>query len=358
MHHAIVLRTPAPLSEASLDLRDVETVEPTEGQLRIRVAACGVCRSNLHMIEGEWVRAGLPAFTPIVPGHEVTGFVDAIGPGVDGFQVGDRVGTQPLWWTCEECEYCLSGREQYCPRRITAGERVDGGYAEYMISTAAHTYPIPPELDLIEAAPLFCPGITAYSAVLSLDVRQGERVAVFGMGGVGHMAVQFAALAGAEVTAVARSRRHLEVAGELGAARLVDAADEGAVEGLRGQMDAAILFAPSDAVARTARSSIKRGGRVVSGVNADFGPILFSEGKTFGGTLLGSRAAMREVLALAAAGRVRTVIEEWSLGDARRALEHLARGEVRSRGVLRMTDDPATQPLVAHGDRVSHVATA
>jgi propanol-preferring alcohol dehydrogenase len=358
MHHAIVLDEPAPLADVSLSWRKVETAEPGAGQLRIRVAACGVCRSTLHLIEGDWARAGLPAFTPIVPGHEVTGFVDAIGPGVEGFDVGDRVGTQPLWWTCEECEYCVAGREQYCGRRMTAGERVDGGYAEYMISTAAHTYQVPPELDLIEAAPLFCPGITAYSAVRALDLSDGDRVAVFGMGGVGHMAVQFAALVGAEVTAVARSRHHLEVAADLGASHLVDATDETAIRTLRGEMDAAVLFAPSDAAAHAARASTKPGGRIVSGVNADFGPIRFSEGKTFSGTLLGPRAAMREVLALAAAGQIRTVVEEFPVQDAQKALARLSRGEVRSRAVLRMTDDLATRPLVARQHKPSDGETA
>ncbi|MEJ1922746.1 alcohol dehydrogenase catalytic domain-containing protein [Microbacterium sp. KHB019] len=350
MHHAIVLAEPAPLAEVSLDWREVETPEPSEGQLRIRVAGCGVCRSNLHMIEGDWVGGGLPAFTPIVPGHEVTGIVDAVGAGVEGFQVGDRVGTQPLWWTCEECEHCLGGREQYCARRITAGERVDGGYAEYMLSTAAHTYRVPPELDLVAAAPLFCPGITAYTAVSSLGLRRGERVAVFGLGGVGHMAVQFAALAGAEVTAVARNPSHLEAAGELGATTLVDVTDDDAVAALRGTMDAAVLFAPSDAVARTARASVRLGGRIVSGVNADFGTIRFAEGKSYSGSLLGSRAAMHEVLALAAAGRIRTVVEEFPLREAREALDRLARGEIRSRGVLRMMDDAETRPRVARRD--------
>lgn len=358
MHHAVVLHEPAALSEVSLEWREVETPEPSEGQLRIRVAGCGVCRSNLHMIEGEWTGGGLPAFTPIVPGHEVTGIVDAIGPGVKGFHVGDRVGTQPLWWTCEECEYCVGGREQYCTRRITAGERVDGGYAEYMISTAAHTYPIPPELDLIEAAPLFCPGVTAYTAVASLGLRQGEQVAVFGLGGVGHMAVQFAVLAGAHVTAIGRNKTHLETAGELGAASVVDATDEDAVRALTGQMDCAVLFAPSDAVARTARASVKPAGRIVAGVNADFGPIRFAEGKSYCGSLLGSRAAMREVLALAAAGRIRTVVEEYPLRDARDALARLARGEFRSRGVLRMMDDADTRPLLARPGQSSHGRTA
>src|SRR5262249_47767989 len=152
---------------------------------------CGVCRSNLHMIEGDWVDGGVPAISPIVPGHEVTGVVAALGGGVDGFAEGDRVGVQPLWWTCEECEFCTSGREQLCHRRVITGEHVDGGYAEYMTANAAHAYPIPDALDLVEAAPLFCPGITAYGAVGHLDVGPGDTVAVFGLGGVGHMAVQF-----------------------------------------------------------------------------------------------------------------------------------------------------------------------
>lgn len=335
MHHAIQLDRTAPLAERPLAWREVDTPAPGAGQLLIRVAACGVCRSNLHMIEGDWIGGGLPAISPIVPGHEVTGTVEAVGDGVTGFGPGDRVGVQPLWWTCEVCEYCTSGREQYCLERRITGEMVDGGYAEYMIATAAHTYHLPAELDLVEAAPLFCPGITAYGAISELDLQPGSRIAVFGLGGVGHMAVQFARLAGAEVTAVARGRDHLEVARDLGAEHLVDASevDPGAL--LAGTMDAAVIFAPSDDVARQALASVKRGGKVVLGVIADFGRITFAEGKTIIESMLGSREQMNEVLALAAAGKVRTVVDVFPLPEAQEVLERLADGSLRSRAVLR-----------------------
>lgn len=341
MHNAIQLDHPGSLASRPLSWRRVETPDPGLGQLRIKVAACGVCRSNLHMIEGDWAAAGLPAISPIVPGHEVTGTVDAIGGDVEGFSLGDRVGVQPLWNTCEVCEYCLSGREQLCLQRVITGEMVDGGYAEYMISTATHTYPVPPELDLVDAAPLFCPGITAYGAISRLDLAPGHRVAVFGLGGVGHMAVQFARAAGAEVTAVARSAHHLEVARELGAEHLVDASAVDPAEALAASMDAALVFAPSDTVARQALASVKRGGTVVTGVNASFGTITFAEGKTITESILGSRAQMTEVLSLAAAGTVRTVIDAFPLQDAQDVLGLLADGRLRSRAVLRAGEGAA-----------------
>ncbi|MEV4263528.1 alcohol dehydrogenase catalytic domain-containing protein [Kribbella sp. NPDC049584] len=159
--YAITLETPAPLNEKPLRWHEVETPEPDTGQLQIKVAGCGVCRSNLHMVEGDWVDGGVPGISPIIPGHEVTGTVTAVGPGAAGFAVGDRVGVQPLWQTCEECEFCTSGREYLCHQRVITGEHVNGGYAEYMLTNAAHTYHVPDGLDLVEAAPLFCPGITA-----------------------------------------------------------------------------------------------------------------------------------------------------------------------------------------------------
>jgi propanol-preferring alcohol dehydrogenase len=336
MHHAMQLDHTAPLADGPLAWREVETPAPGPGQLLIRVVACGVCRSNLHVIEGDWEAGGLPAISPIVPGHEVTGTVESIGDGVSGFAVGDHVGVQPLWWTCEECEFCLSGREQLCMQRRITGEMVDGGYAEFMLATAAHTYRVPAALDLVEAAPLFCPGITAYSAIARLNLAEGSRVAVFGLGGVGHMAVQFAKLAGAEVTAVARGSDHLKVARELGADHLIDASAVDPADVLEGTMDGAVIFAPSDAVAQQALASVKRGGTVVLGVIASFGTITFAEGKTIIESILGSRAQMDEVLALAAAGKVRSVVDVFPLVEAADVLGRLADRSLRSRAVLRV----------------------
>jgi propanol-preferring alcohol dehydrogenase len=147
--YANELDAPARLSERPLDWRTATKPEPADGQILIEVAGCGVCRSNLHMIEGEWVDAGVPAISPIVPGDEVTGHVAELGAGVADFAIGDPVGVQPLWWTCEVCEFCTSGREHLCHQRKITGEHVDGGYAEYMLSHAAHTYHVPENLDLL-----------------------------------------------------------------------------------------------------------------------------------------------------------------------------------------------------------------
>ena len=332
--YANQLDRPAPIAERPLHWRRTGVPEPAAGQILVKVAACGVCRSNLHMIEGDWVDGGVPAISPIIPGHEVTGVVAALGDAVDGFAEGDRVGVQPLWWTCEECEFCTSGREQLCHRRVITGEHVDGGYAEYMVANAAHAYVIPDALDLVEAAPLFCPGITAYGAVSHLDVGPGDTIAVFGLGGVGHMAVQFAVLTGAEVVAVGRSADHLRVAEELGASRTIDSSDPSALDALEDGVDAAVTFAPSDTVTAQALRSLKWGGTLVGGVPLAIPRLPFDRGQTVRGSLLGNRDQMREVLELAAAGRVRTVIDRFPMQEATDVLTLLAGGRLRSRAVL------------------------
>lgn len=332
--HANLLPTPAPLAESPLQWAETERPEPGPGQLLIEVVGCGVCRSNLHMIEGDWVDGGVPAISPIIPGHEVTGRVAVVGEGVTEFAVGDPVGVQPLWWTCEECEFCTSGREQLCHRRIITGEHVDGGYGEFMLSHARHTYAIPEGLDLAEAAPLFCPGITAKGAVDKLDIGPGDVVAVFGLGGVGHMAVQLAVLTGAEVVAVGRTPAHLEVARELGAARTVDSTDPEAMAAIAGTADAVLTFAGADAVTEQAMRTLKWGGTLVNGVPITVKDFHFNTGQTIKGSLLGNRAQMREVLRLAAEGRIRTVVEPFPMTQAHEALGRLAAGSLRSRAVL------------------------
>jgi propanol-preferring alcohol dehydrogenase len=335
--HAIQLDTPAPLAAHPLVARDVPTPAPGPGQVLVAVSGCGVCRSNLHMIEGDWVDGGVPAISPIIPGHEVTGTVAALGAGVAGFSLGDRVGVQPLWWTCEECEYCTSGREQLCHRRLITGENVDGGYAEFMLSHAAHTYHVPETLDLVAAAPLFCPGITAFGAVEKLQLAAGSRVGVFGLGGVGHMAVQFARLAGAEVIAVSRGAEHLRVAEELGASQTVDSSRGDAGEVLDDSLDAVVLLAHSRDVAAQASRALRRGGTLVSAVPLTLDEFPFNREQTIRASLLGNRAQMNEVLRLAGEGLIRTVIDTYPLSEAATALDRLANGRLRSRAVLDLT---------------------
>jgi propanol-preferring alcohol dehydrogenase len=327
----------APLSERPLKWRETKTPTPALGQLLLQVAGCGVCRSNIHLIEGDWLDGGVPSISPIVPGHEVTGTVVSIGDGVEGFAIGDSVGVQPLWWTCEECEFCISGREQLCHRRLITGEHVNGGFGEYMISNAAHTYHVPDNLDLVDAAPLFCPGITGYGAVSKLDVGPGHRVGVFGLGGVGHLAMQFALLTGAHVVAVARSADHRDVALELGAHEVVDASTTDPSIALEDSLDAVLTFAPSDIVTAQALRSLKWGGTLVSGVPLSIPSFHFNKGQIIKASILGSRADMREVLRLASEGKVRTVIDRFPLADAAIALDLLAQGKLRSRAVLEGT---------------------
>lgn len=331
---ANLLSTPAPLEKHPLRWAETDRPEPGPGQLLVEVVGCGVCRSNLHMIEGDWVDGGVPAISPIIPGHEVTGRVAVLGEGVTDFAVGDAVGVQPLWWTCEECEFCTSGREQLCHQRIITGEQVNGGYGEYMLANAKHTYAIPDGLDLADAAPLFCPGITAKGAVDKLDVGPGDVVAIFGLGGVGHMAVQFAVLTGAEVVAVGRTPAHLDVARELGAVRTVDSTDPEAMVALAGTADAVLTFAGADAVTEQAMATLKWGGTLVNGVPITVKDFHFNTGQTIKGSLLGNREQMREVLRLAAEGKIRTVVDAFPMDQAEDALSLLAAGSLRSRAVL------------------------
>ncbi|MDQ2756351.1 MAG: alcohol dehydrogenase catalytic domain-containing protein [Actinomycetota bacterium] len=332
---AVVLESLAPIEKGPLRLRDVERPSPGPGQVLLKVAACGVCRSNLHMIEGEWAGGGTPAFTPIIPGHEVVGTVAEIGTGVEHLAVGDRVGVQPLWSTCGFCEFCVSGLDHLCQSKHITGETVDGGYAEFMLATERHTYILPDELRFEDAAPLFCPGITAFGSVAKARLAPGKKVAVFGVGGVGHLVLQMAGLTGADVFAVSRGRQHLELGEELGATG-IDALAGDPAEALnrRGGVDASIVFAPSDAVVDQAIRATRPGGVIVIGVNAKVGPLPFATEKSVVGSLLGTRQQMREVLALAAAGKISAQCQPFALEDATEALTALKNGQVRARAVL------------------------
>jgi propanol-preferring alcohol dehydrogenase len=287
------------------------------------------------MIEGDWL-PGCPSFTPITPGHEVLGRVAATGAGVTEFAEGDLVGVMPLWSTCGTCEFCVAGVDELCQTKEITGETVDGGYAEYMVATAAHTYALPAGLDEVTAAPLFCPGITGYGAVQKVDLGPGKAAAVFGVGGVGHLALQFAALTGADCLAVSRGSARLDLAQDLGATRIVDssAGDAGQQIQKLGGADAALVFAPSDDVVSQALASLKPGGTLVLGVNATVRDFPFALEQRVVGSLLGTRPMMREVLDIAAAGKVRVEAEARPLEEAATALADLKDGKVAGRLVL------------------------
>ncbi|WP_405139983.1 alcohol dehydrogenase catalytic domain-containing protein [Sphaerisporangium sp. NBC_01403] len=331
---AALLEHAGPIEDKPLQLRDV--AEPTAGpsQIVIKVTACGVCRSNLHMVEGDWLPA-TPSSLPIIPGHEVVGTVSALGSAVRHLAVGDRVGVQPIWSTCGVCEFCLSGREQLCRTKQITGETLDGGYAEYMLAESAYAYPIPAGVSDTEAAPLFCPGITAYGSVRKAALSPGQKVAVLGVGGVGHMVIQMAGLTGADVYAVTRSAMHQAVAEELGAVKSYSpkGADGSFVPDA--SLDAAIVFAPSAASVAEAVRITKPGARIVLGVAEPVpGAIDIGDEKIIVGSVLGNRQQMREVLDMAAAGKLRSIHADFPLAEANEVLRMLKAGEIRARAVL------------------------
>jgi alcohol dehydrogenase, propanol-preferring len=337
---AQILETPGPIESKPLTLKDVAVPEPGPGEVLIRVTACGVCRSNLHMIEGDWVANGVPAISPIIPGHEVVGKIDKVGAGVDWLKIGDRVGVQPLWSTCGHCEFCLTAREQLCQsanKQIT-GESIDGGYAEYMLGYALHTYKIPDSISDEEAAPLFCPGVTAYGAVHKAQLEPGQTMALFGVGGVGHMVLQFAALTGAQMIGVARGKNHLKLAQELGCYRTIDASagDPGATLKKDGGVDVSIVFAPSTPMLRQAIAGTKPGGKIIVGTFTDAGPFFFPDQKQIIGSNIGSRWEMENVLKIAATGKVKAHVVTFPLDQTDEALRLLKAGEIEARAVLTM----------------------
>jgi len=335
---AQLLKTPGPIESKPLTLTEVPVPKPGPGEVLIRVTACGVCRSNLHMIEGDWVANGVPGKSPIIPGHEVVGRIAELGPGVSWFKPDDRVGIQPLWSTCGHCEFCLTAREQMCNSAQITGESVDGGYAEFVVANALHTYAIPDSISDAEAAPLFCPGVTAFGAVHKAQLEPGQTMALFGVGGVGHMVLQFAALTGADMIAVARGENHLKLAERLGAVRTINSTDVDAGKELAkdGGVDVAIVFAPSTPMLRQAIAGTKKGGKIIVGTFTDVGPFFFPHQKQIIGSVIGSRWEMNDVLKIAASGKVKSIVETFPLEATDEALRQLKAGEIEARAVLTM----------------------
>jgi propanol-preferring alcohol dehydrogenase len=330
---AMVLQAIAAIEREPLQWIDIDDPVPAPGQIAMEVLACGVCRSNLHMIEGDWL-PGTPAAMPIVPGHEVVGRVIALGEGVSRLRIGDRVGVQPIWSTCGSCEYCLSGSEQLCRRRQITGETRDGGYGQLMLADASYVYPIPENLSDGDAAPLLCPGVTAYGSVKKARLAPGQSVAVLGIGGVGHMVLQLARLAGADVHAITRSAEHRAVAEELGAVACYSPKGSGSNFVADGTMNAAIVFAPSGAAVEEAMRITKPGGRIVLGVSEVVGPMDIGDEKTVVGSVLANRRDTLAVLGLAAAGKLKSISEVHPLADANKVLARLKAGQIRARAVL------------------------
>jgi len=338
---AMVLTKLAPIETKPLKLQMIDKHKITDqNEILIKIEACGVCHSQLHGIEGDWQKYGFPPTLPTVPGHEIVGKVVEVGSNVTKFKIGERVGVSPLMGSCMKCEYCKAGKENLCDSMDVLGESLRGGYAEYVNVHEDFATKIPDFMRPEYAAPLFCAGITAYKAVVASEPKEGKKIAIFGIGGVGHMAIQFAKISGCNVIAVSRNKKHLDVAKRLGADQVVTY-KENQKEFLKelsekvGPIDAAIVFAPVESVADSAIKSVKKGGLVViATLYQDIRSFDVTQEKTIRGTIIGSRKDMEEVVRLAAKHKLEVVYQTFPLEQANEVLAKLKKSEIEARAVL------------------------
>ncbi len=326
-----------------LRIEEIPTPTPGPGEVLIKVAACGVCHSDLHLAMGEWDLLKPITKLPLVPGHEVTGTVAGIGEGVVEFKIGDRVGVPWLHWSCGECEFCLMGRETLCSKQQVTGCTVDGGFAEYIKAMASHTARLPDNLSFEEAAPLLCAGLTVHSAMKKSDAQPGQKVAIFGVGGLGHLAIQLAKARGAEVIAVDVADDKLELARECGADVMVNAIKTQAYREIKkatgGGAHVVMVTSGSRAAYETALRSIRKAGALaIVGMAPEPVPLstvaMVSGEYRIVASAVGSREDLRETLQLAADGKVKCRVETRGLDDAETVLNEMKDGRLVGRVVL------------------------
>jgi propanol-preferring alcohol dehydrogenase len=313
------------------------TLEP--GQVRVAVEASGLCHTDIHAAHGDWPVKPCP---PFIPGHEGVGIVVELGPGVSEVAVGDRVAMPWLGYACGICDHCVSGWETLCLEQKNMGYSIDGTFGEYAVAYGRYVVKVPDGLDPLDAAPLTCAGVTTYKAVKVAGTRSSDLVAVFGVGGLGHLAIQYAAIAGGRVIAVDIHDEKLDLARELGAEFTVNAAKEDPIEAIQrlGGANQAIALAVSPRAFEQAYGSLRRGGTLVFvALPADnevtlpiFETVL--NGITIAGSIVGTRADLREVFALHGAGRTRVIRETRSLDDVNEAIADVEAGSVAARIVF------------------------
>jgi propanol-preferring alcohol dehydrogenase len=321
----------------------VPTPTPDAGELLVKIAASGVCHSDLHIASGEWEMLKRAAKFPLILGHEITGTVAAIGAGVTEFSLGDRVGVPWLHHTCGACEYCQSGRETLCGKQIITGVMVDGGYAEFAKAKASHTVKLPDALSFAEAAPLLCAGVTVYRAIKEAGLRSGETIAVFGVGGLGHLAVQIGKQLGFTVGAVDVTDEKLQLATDCGADWTVNAATTQAYKEIKakGGAHVALVTSGSKAAYETALRSLRKAGTLmIVGMTPEPVPLnipaMLAGEYTIKASTVGTRQDLQEVLALAAAGGIHCHHKTATLAEINEIFAEMQSGNLVGRVVLTM----------------------
>lgn len=331
---AWVVDEPAPIAEGPLRLAERPAPEPEAGEVRVRVSVCGVCRTDLHVVEGDLP----PRRETVVPGHEVVGRVEARGAGAGRFEVGDRVGIAWLHRTCGRCRFCRSGRENLCLDPAFTGWTEDGGYAELVTAPEAFVYPLPAGLgEDRQVAPLLCAGIVGYRALRRAALPPGGSLGIWGFGGSAHIVAQVAVAAGAGLHVVTRSEESRALARELGAVWTGTPGEPPPTP-----LDAAVVFAPVGEVVPEALAALDRGGTVsLAGIHMsrlpplDYGTHLFQE-RTLRSTTANTRADGEEFLRVAARVGVTTTTTAYPFGSADRALKDLGASAFAGAAVLEM----------------------
>jgi propanol-preferring alcohol dehydrogenase len=323
-------RVPAPIEASPLEDVARPVPDPGTGELLVRVAACGICRTDLHIVEGD---LRLPR-TPIVPGHQVVGRVERLGHGATRFARGQRVGLAWLRWTCGECRFCRNDRENLCERAQFTGYHADGGYAEYAVVPEAFAYPIPGVFSDAEAAPLLCAGIIGYRALRLSAVPPGGRLSLYGFGSSAHITLQVAVARGCEVFVCTRGPRHRDLARSLGAAWVGDLGDPMPVA-----QDGGIIFAPAGELVPLALRSLAPGATLaLAGIHMSrIPPIDYADlyrERVITSVTANTRADGAALLAEAASIPVHPTVTTIPLAEANQALERLKHGAIAGSGVL------------------------
>lgn len=324
-----------------LKIEEVPTPEPGPGQILVRVVASGVCHTDVHAADGDWP---IKPTLPFIPGHEGVGDVAKVGPGVTSLKVGDRVGVPWLHSACGCCEYCVTGWETICKSLIPTGYAVNGGFAEYVLAQAAYVGPIPDGLDYVDAAPILCAGVTTYKGLKETDTKPGDWMVISGIGGLGHLAVQYAKAMGLHVVALARSEEKLELAKELGADLTVNVREKDpgkTVQDEVGGAHGALVTAVSTEAFHQALDTLRPGGTcsLVGLPPGDFPAPIFEmvvKRLTVRGSVVGTRMDLQECLQFAAEGKVKPTVETQPLEAINDVFDRLRNGKVNGRVVLKI----------------------
>ncbi len=329
---AMQLQQPASLDDQAQPLHytEVETPTPGPGQVRLKIRACGVCHTDLHIVEGD---LDLPHL-PTIPGHEIIGTVDAVGQNVTQHQVGDRLGIPWLYDTCGHCHYCQQNQENLCENIRFTGLHVDGGFAEYIVIGQQYAYPIPEVFDDVEAAPLMCAGVVGYRSLRLSQVQPGQRLGLYGFGASAHLIIQVARHWDCQVYVFTRSEHHRQMARELGATWTGGAKDD------PGQvMDSSIIFAPAGWIVPEALRVLDRGGTLALG-GIHMSPIpemrysLLWHERTIQSVANSTRQDAIDFLRVAAEVPVKTRVEVFELEQANEVLQRLKRSQINGAAVL------------------------